>query len=213
MSRAASVVPTRRHQAPSVWVMTTISGSHRPAGAKGEAQRAAQRRPRVEAAADRPGPKYACVGYASRKQHCIAMSSTEAEIIAASQAALEIVYMRTLLREMGVEVEGPTVLYVDNSGAVELSKHRKSCGRSRHVQRRYLKVRELVAAGEVEVRWIDTKENLADLLSKGTLDPVKFDELKAKIMNGVDKGPAVKKVKFAVTEGSRGKGRSGRGRT
>ena len=57
MSRAASVVPTRRHQAPSVWVMTTISGSHRPAGAKGEAQRAAQRRPRVEAAADRPGPK------------------------------------------------------------------------------------------------------------------------------------------------------------
>ena len=40
------------------------------------------------------------------------------------------------------------------------------------------KVRELVAAGEVEVRWIDTKENLADLLSKGTLDPVKFDELK-----------------------------------
>ena len=57
MSRAASVVPTRRHQAPSVWVITTISGSHRPAGAKGEAQRAAQRRPRVEAAADRPGPK------------------------------------------------------------------------------------------------------------------------------------------------------------
>ena len=57
VARAASVVPTRRHQAPSVWVMTTISGSHRPAGAKGEAQRAAQRRPRVEAAADRPGPK------------------------------------------------------------------------------------------------------------------------------------------------------------
>ena len=30
-------------------------------------------------------------------------------------------------------------------------------------------------------------------------------------MNGVDKRPAAKKVKFAVTEGSRGKGRSGRG--
>ena len=31
--------PDRRHQAPSVWVMTTISGSHRPAGAKGDSAR------------------------------------------------------------------------------------------------------------------------------------------------------------------------------
>ena len=38
-------------------------------------------------------------------------------------------------------------LYVDNQGAVELSKDLKSCQRSRHVERRYLKVRELVAAG------------------------------------------------------------------
>ena len=61
--------------------------------------------------------------YASKRQQCIAMSSTEAEIIAASQAALEIVYLRALLREMGVEVDEPTELLVDNSGAVELSKH------------------------------------------------------------------------------------------
>ena len=73
----------------------------------------------------------ACVCYASKRQQCIAMSSTEAEIIAASQAALEIVYLRALLREMGVEVDEPTVLLVDNSGAVELSKHQKACHRSR----------------------------------------------------------------------------------
>ena len=68
----------------------------------------------------------ACICYGSRRQKCIAMSSTEAEIIAASQAALEIVYVRALLREMGVPMDEPTVLYVDNSGAVELAKHRKS---------------------------------------------------------------------------------------
>ena len=64
----------------------------------------------------------ACVGYGSRRQHCIAMSATEAEVVAASQAALETIYMRTLLREMGVKLDAPTVLYVDNSGAVKLSK-------------------------------------------------------------------------------------------
>ena len=129
----------------------------------------------------------ACVGYGSRRQHCISMSSTEAEVIAASQAALEMVYMRKLLREMGYELDKPTVLYVDNTGAVELSKHRKSCNRSRHVLRRYLKVRELVAQGDVEVKWVDTKENIADLLSKGTIDAAQFDYLKGNIMNGVSK--------------------------
>ncbi len=99
------------------------------------------------------------VGYGSRRQQCIAMSSTEAEVIAASQAALEIVFMRTLLRELGVNVSAPTVLRVDNSGAVELSKHRKSCQRSRHVMRRYLKVRELVAEGEIVVEWVDTNDS------------------------------------------------------
>ena len=78
------------------------------------------------------------VGHGSKRQQCIAMSSTEAEIIAASHAAVEIVYFRGLLNEMGVPQEQPTVLKVENTGAIELSKHRKSCNKSRHVDRRYL---------------------------------------------------------------------------
>ena len=128
---------------------------------------------------------HACVCYGSKRQQCIAMSSTEAEIIAASQAALEIVYLRQLLREMGVDVDEPTVLLVDNSGAVELSKHQKACHRSRHVKRRYLKVRELVAEGEVIVKWVATKENPSDLLSKGTIEATQFKLLKRQIMSGI----------------------------
>ena len=134
------------------------------------------------------GGAKACVGYGSRRQQCIAMSSTEAEIIAASQAALELVFLRRLLREMGESVDKPTVLYVDNSGAVELSKHQKSCHRSRHVMRRYFKVRELVAEGLIEVKWVDTKENLADLLSKGTIEPEQYEKLRAGIMHCKDSG-------------------------
>jgi len=124
----------------------------------------------------------ACVEYGSRRQQCIAMSSTEAEIIAASQAALEMAFLRTLLQEMGRDVSEPSVLLVDNSGACELAKHRKSCNRSRHVARRYFKVRELVAEGEILVQKVDTKENPADMLSKGTFEAAQYDYLKAKVM-------------------------------
>ena len=55
---------------------------------------------------------------------------------------------------MGADLSKPTVIYVDNSGAIELSKDLKSCTRSRHIERRYLWVRELVHRGEIEVRYI-----------------------------------------------------------
>eukprot|EP00965_Chrysotila_dentata_P109070 3603396-Pleurochrysis_carterae.AAC.1 len=63
---------------------------------------------------------------------------------------------------MGREETRATPMYVDNSGAVELSKERRSCQRSRHVDRRDLKVREYVAHGDIQVRKIGTDDNVAD---------------------------------------------------
>lgn len=108
----------------------------------------------------------AVVSYGSKRQTCIALSSTEAEIMAASQAACEILYIRGLLDEMGVDMSAPTTLYVDNSGAVELSKDLKSCQRSRHIERRFLKLRELVASGQIVVKHCPTEDNRADLMTK-----------------------------------------------
>ena len=42
---------------------------------------------------------------------------------------------------------------------MELSRDRKSCHRSRHVDRRYFKVRELASEGQLHVEDIDTKLN------------------------------------------------------
>eukprot|EP00965_Chrysotila_dentata_P026441 875491-Pleurochrysis_carterae.AAC.1 len=67
---------------------------------------------------------------------------------------------------MGHEEVRATPLYVDNSGAVELSKERRSCPRSRHVDRRDLKLREYVAHDVIEVRKIGTDDNVADVFTK-----------------------------------------------
>ena len=75
------------------------------------------------------------------------------------------------------------MLYVDNTGAVELSRDPRSCQRSRHVERRFLKVRELVASGEVEVRFIPTADNRADVFTKSTVDVATFRKHTGGIMN------------------------------
>ena len=104
----------------------------------------------------------AVVSYGSKRQASISLSSTEAEIMAASQGAAEVLYIRGLLLEMGVDIDEPTTVYVDNSGAVELSKDLKSCNRLRHIERRYLWVRELVHQGQIVIKYCPTDENVAD---------------------------------------------------
>ena len=86
--------------------------------------------------------------------------------MAASNAATEIVYQRGLLREMGVLLTGPTILYVDNTSAIALVKKSKSCVRTRHIERRYLKIRELIDSGHIDVKYVNTTDNTADCLTK-----------------------------------------------
>ena len=91
--------------------------------------------------------------------------------MAASHAALEVVYVTKLIREMGIVLDKPPVLYIDNSGALALAKDRRSCHKSKHIDRRYLKVREFVEDGEIRVAAVPTDENPADLFTKNPRTP------------------------------------------
>jgi hypothetical protein len=86
-----------------------------------------------------------------------------------------------LLRELGLEQES-TLLQTDNSGALALARDRKSCHRSRHVDRRYFKVRELAALQELHVEHVPTADNAADLLTK-PLDEAAFLKHRKTLMN------------------------------
>jgi hypothetical protein len=123
----------------------------------------------------------ATFAYSSKRQACIALSSTEAEVIAASACAVEAVHYIALLEEMGLPQ--PSIeIKCDNDGAVELSRDRKSCHRSRHVDRRYFKVRELSAEGKVHVERVDTADNSSDLLTKALKADVYYKH-RARLMN------------------------------
>eukprot|EP00965_Chrysotila_dentata_P050948 1689655-Pleurochrysis_carterae.AAC.1 len=80
---------------------------------------------------------------------------------------------------MGQEQQQPTTMYVDNSEAVELSKERRSCQRSRHVDRRDLKVRKCVVHGYIEVRKIHTNDNVADVSTKALPSTVHSKQVNA----------------------------------
>jgi hypothetical protein len=124
----------------------------------------------------------AAIAYISKKQASIALSSTEAEIMAASLAALEALFLRGILSEMKTISDAPTVIGMDNQGAIALSKNYVSNSRTKHIERRHLKIRELVEELKVKPEFLPTNDNPADMMTK-PLGRAKFEEFRRFVMN------------------------------
>lgn len=102
----------------------------------------------------------------AKRQTSVETSTYGAEFSAARSAVEYITGMRLLLRSLGVPVNGPSVLLGDNRGVVLSATQFTSVLTKKHHAISYHKVRECIAAGIVDFRWIDGDNNLADLMTK-----------------------------------------------
>jgi hypothetical protein len=108
----------------------------------------------------------AVVSWFSRKQKSVALSSAEAEYMAASQASCEALWLRKMLIGLfGVQLR-PTVIYCDNQSCIKLSENPVFHDRSKHIEIRYHFIRDYVQRGAVELQYISTEEQVADILTK-----------------------------------------------
>jgi hypothetical protein len=78
----------------------------------------------------------------------------------------EIVWIQSLLRELGVPHPPATSLWCDNLGATYLSTNPIFHARTNHVENNYHFVREQVARKQLEIRFISTNDQVADGLTQ-----------------------------------------------
>ena len=108
----------------------------------------------------------------SVKQRTVATSSTEAEYMALADTAKEIKWFNAWLKEVLLvvpqefELGSPSTIHVDNTAAIALTAPGASHNRTKHIDVRYHFVREQVKAGDLQLVWINTTKQLADLLTK-----------------------------------------------
>ena len=108
----------------------------------------------------------ALVHWKSRGQKTVTLSSTEAEYVALSELCVEVVFLKNLLESISKKVNLPIKLHVDNVGAIFLSQNITTSQRTRHIDTRYHYVRNLQQDGIVEVIFVRTDKNDADLYTK-----------------------------------------------
>ena len=125
----------------------------------------------------------AALHWGSRKQQSIALSTCEAEIIALSEGAKDMVYFRKLLRGLGEPEPGPSSLATDSQSARDVSYNPQHHDRMKHVQRRHFFIRDMVESFELEVPFVRTADNVADMFTKPMRNANDFHRLRRVIMN------------------------------
>ncbi|GAV86709.1 hypothetical protein CFOL_v3_30135 [Cephalotus follicularis] len=116
------------------------------------------------------------VSWKSAKQTLIASSTMQPEFVACYGAATQAVWFRNFMRTFTVVdfVSRPIRLYCDNNYAVLFINNNKCITGSKHIEIKYLTIKEKVKNGDVTVEHISTDDMVADLLTKG-LRPCIFE--------------------------------------
>nr|GEW21271.1 reverse transcriptase domain-containing protein [Tanacetum cinerariifolium] len=105
------------------------------------------------------------VSWSSKKQKSNAISTTEAKYIAMSGCCAQILWMRSQLTDYGFDFN-KIPLYCDNRSAIALCCDNVHHSRSKHIDIRYHFIQENVEKGVVELYFVTTDYQLADIFTK-----------------------------------------------
>jgi histone deacetylase 1/2 len=106
------------------------------------------------------------ISWSARKQATVSRSSTEAEYKALANATAEVIWVQSLLTELGVSQSRVASLWCDNLGATYLSANPVFHARTKHIEVDYHFVRERVARRLLNIRFIPSGDQVADDFTK-----------------------------------------------
>jgi len=120
------------------------------------------------------------VTWRSKKQSVVAKSSAEAEFRAIALGICEGLWVKRVLEELRMPMKLPIRLHSDNMAAINMSHNPIQHDRTKHVEIDRHFIREKIDAKTIDLKYIPSKEQTADVLTKG-LTRDKFEYLVGKL--------------------------------
>ncbi|GJQ96914.1 retrovirus-related pol polyprotein from transposon TNT 1-94 [Tanacetum coccineum] len=120
------------------------------------------------------------VSWSSKKQDCAAMSTAEAEYVSLSACCAQVIWMRTQLLDYGYKYNR-IPMYCDSKSAIAISCNPVQHSKTKHIDIRYHFIKEHVEKGTVEIYFVGTEYQLADLFTKA-LPKERFEYLVHRIV-------------------------------
>jgi hypothetical protein len=101
----------------------------------------------------------------STLQSIVAMSTIEAEYMAVAEAAKEALWLKKLVKELGLN-QSVVQMHCDNQSAIYLVKNQVYHAKTKNIDVRFHKIRELIVTEDIILKKVHTSENVADMLTK-----------------------------------------------
>lgn len=122
------------------------------------------------------------ISWASKKQRTVALSTCEAELYAEAEAIREVLWLRGLVKELGLRTALGSVVHGDNQSTIAVSKNGIKGERTKHVDVKYHFVTETVERGDVQLKWVASSAQHADIFTKALPVPA-FEQLREQLMS------------------------------
>nr|GFC56605.1 copia protein [Tanacetum cinerariifolium] len=105
------------------------------------------------------------VSWSSKKKDCTTMSTAEAEYVSLSACCAQVLWMRTQLTNYGYNFT-KIPIYCDSKSAIAISCNPVQHSRTKHIAVRYHFIKKHVEKGTIELYFIKTDYQLADIFTK-----------------------------------------------
>ncbi|GKB00916.1 retrovirus-related pol polyprotein from transposon TNT 1-94 [Tanacetum coccineum] len=105
------------------------------------------------------------MSWSLKKQDCIVMSTAVAEYVSLSACCAQVIWMRTQLLDYGYKYNR-IPMYCDSKSGIAISCNPVQHSKTKHIDIRYHFIKEHVEKGTVELYFVGTEYQLADLFTK-----------------------------------------------
>jgi hypothetical protein len=129
------------------------------------------------------------VTWKSKKQTVVARSSAEAEYRAMASTACELIWLKTLLGDLGISCNVPITLHCDNQAAMHIAANPVFHERTKHIEVDCHFVRNQVQSKLLETVYTKSCDQLADIFTK-ILPSAQFERLLFKLGSSNSLDPA-----------------------
>ncbi|GJR08432.1 retrovirus-related pol polyprotein from transposon TNT 1-94 [Tanacetum coccineum] len=114
------------------------------------------------------GGKLVC--WSAKKQQSVAMSSAEADYVVAARCCANILWMKSQLTNYDIIYE-KVPIFCDNTSAIAISNNPVLHSRTKHIDIRYHYIKDHILKGDIELHFIPTQYQLADIFTKPLDEP------------------------------------------
>nr|GFC50382.1 retrovirus-related Pol polyprotein from transposon TNT 1-94 [Tanacetum cinerariifolium] len=119
------------------------------------------------------------VCWSSKKQNYVSISTAESEYVAVYGCCAQVLWMRTQLTDYGFFYD-KVPIYCDSKSAIPISCNSVQGTRTKHIDVRYHFIKDHVEKGTIELYFVGTEYQLADLFTK-SLPEARFKFLVEKL--------------------------------